>query len=356
MLLSHDKKFLWLAFLLSLLLFSCIYQKKDMDITIDSHKSHHTKNGFQNPEGSFTKEGFSLQHLWFFITRPFSNINSKKPAPEYVLDKSEAKALFNKYQNFDSITWIGHMTSLVKLSNKRVLIDPWLTDYCTFLPPFGPKRVVPPSLGENELGNIDLIIISHNHYDHLDIPTLKKLENENTTLVVPLKLSRYLKDLNYKSIIELDWYDDFVYDGIKVTALPIVHWSKRTLFDTNETLWASFLIEDVTTHKKIWFGEGDYGSIYKDIGNKYGPIDYALIASGAYEPYKVMKGAHCLPESCLRIVEDLNASHMIPLHWGTVSLGEEDIDAPPKALIKLKKNINNNPTLKVIKIGQTLKI
>jgi len=192
----------------------------------------------------------------------------------------------------------------------------------------------------NQLPKIDLFLLTHNHYDHQDMMTIKRFPFKDAKVLVPLKLSKYFKTNGYKDINEMDWYDEIkINKNLKITFLPAVHWSKRSLTDTNKTLWGNFLIE--YNGKKILFAcDTGLGNIYKDLGNKYGPIDLTIINIGAYNffpimPYKDRSIYHTNPEEALSIGRDLRSKKVLGMHWGTFVLSLEPIMEPP---IRFKDN------------------
>ena len=214
----------------------------------------------------------------------------------------------------------------------------------------------------SEIPNIDLFLLTHNHYDHQDMMTIRRFPFKDSKVLVPLKLSKYFKTNGYQDINEMDWYDEInINKNLKVTFLPAVHWSKRSLTDTNKTLWGSFLIE--YKGKKILFAcDTGYGNIYKDLGNKYGPIDLTIINIGAYNfypimPYKDKSIYHTNPEEALKIGRDLKSKKVLGMHWGTFVLSLEPIMEPP---IRFKDNAENYGFNKedalIFKIGQISKI
>jgi len=312
---------------------------------------HHLKKGFRNPPGSIKSNGFSLDFLWFLIKRPLVNPNISKG---HKLDDKVAIKQFYDHQNKDSITWIGHMTAIIRLDKKVIAIDPWFTSWAVTIPPFGPRRVVKPGIKLKKLPQIDVVIISHNHQDHLDISTLEKLPNpEKITIISPLGVSVHFKHIKFKEVIELDWHKSKIINKIEYRALPVVHTSRRTLFDGNKTLWAGFSIKS-SNGKKIFFCEADYGETYKEIGKKYGPFDVALIAAGPYSPRVVHKGFHSVPEKSVQIGLDIRSKNLIPIHWGTVVMGTEKFMEPGPLFKKeaLKKGFAEK-NIWIMKIGET---
>ena len=190
--------------------------------------------------------------------------------------------------------------------------------------------------------------------------TIRNFPYKKAKVIVPLKLSKYFK--HYRDVNELDWYEEMkIDDDLKVTLLPAVHWSKRSLFDDNKTLWGSFLIE--YKDKKILFAcDTGVGNMYKDLGKKYGPIDLTFINIGAYNFYPIMPVKdksvyHTNPEEALKVAKDLNSKRIVGMHWGTVVLSLEPIMEPPKRLKASAKKFNFEKDDAIIfKIGEVKKL
>ncbi len=287
--------------------------------------NHDYPETFSNPPGS-VERNFSWESLWFFPSRPFAQLFDQEVPEGFVIESDDAKAQFEDAEGKNSVTWIGHMSTVIRLDGRVILLDPWFTDYASPLPPFGPHRKMPPGLSLEQLPPIDLVVVSHNHYDHFDLPTLESLPNpENITLIMPLRMGAYVEHIPFKEVIELAWDETVVRVGIEVTALPVVHFSARGLFDRNETLWAGFALKGQRSGGSLFHFEGDYGNTYRRIGQEHGPFDIALIAVGAYKPRDIMVGAHCALDDCVQAGIDLKADILIPVHWGTTVLGTEDI-------------------------------
>tara|TARA_B100001029_G_scaffold169924_1_gene165277 strand:- start:26 stop:736 length:711 start_codon:yes stop_codon:yes gene_type:complete len=222
---------------------------------------------------------------------------------------------------------------------------------------FGPKRFVDPAINLDELPNVDLFLLTHNHYDHLSTRTIQKFPYKKAKVLTPLKLGKYFSRNGYRNVSEMDWYEEIKVKDIKVTFVPAVHWSKRSLWDTNKTLWGSFIIE--YKGKKIFFAcDTGYGNIYKDLGQKYGPVDLTFINIGAYNfyPMAAVKDKsiyHTNPEEALKIGKDLKSKKLIGMHWGTVVLSLEPILEPPKRFKNSAKQFGYNADDAIIfKIGQ----
>ena len=217
--------------------------------SMDNKPYHHLPdNTFRNPEGSPVRDDkikwsystFNKEKKKLDMTVPDDHVLKK----EYVLKDLASK------QNSDYIGWIGHATFLIKLGETTIITDPVFSKNAGPLI-FGPKRYVAPALDLNEIPKIDLFLLTHNHYDHQDMGTIRKFPYKDANVIVPLKLGKYFTKNNFKKVSELDWYQSIEKNDLKITMLPAVHWSKRSLTDTNKTLWGSYLIE--YKGKKILF-------------------------------------------------------------------------------------------------------
>ena len=317
---------------------------------------HHSPDGtFRNPEGSPIRSKDVK-----FSYRQFSKEKKKidLTVPKYhIVDRETVLSDLDKHINEDYIAWIGHATFLIKLGNTTIITDPVFSKNAGPLI-FGPDRFTEPALNLDEIPKTDLFLLTHNHYDHLDKSTIRRFPFKDAKVLLPLKLGKYFKP-RFKDINEMDWYDEIkINDDLKVTFLPAVHWSKRSLTDTNKTLWGNFLIE--YKGKKILFAcDTGYGNIYKDLGKKYGPIDITIINIGAYD-FKPMFDKsiyHTTPEEALNVAQDLKSKKVIGMHWGTFVLSLEPIMEPPKRFKDSAKNFGFEKDDAIIfKVGEFKKI
>ena len=256
---------------------------------------------------------------------------------EHVVDKNKVKADLEKFKDDDYIAWIGHATFLIKFGDTTIITDPVFSKNAGPLI-FGPDRFTEPALKLNEIPKTDIFLLTHNHYDHQDMSTIRKFPFKDSKVMLPLKLGKYFK--RYKDVNEMDWYDKIkVNNDLTITFLPAVHWSKRSLTDTNKSLWGNFLIE----YKKIkilFACDTGYGNIYKDLGKKYGPIDLTLINIGAYDFRPMFEKSiyHTTPEEALNVAKDLRSKKVLGTHWGTFVLSLEPIMEPP---IRFKDSAEN---------------
>lgn len=231
-------------------------------------------------------------------------------------------------------TVINHATVLLQVDGVNILTDPIWSERTSPVSFLGPKRVHRPTIKFEELPPIDLVVISHNHYDHLDIPTLKKLSDRfSPKILVGLKNGKLLKSEGIKNFIEMDWYQELEYKDLKITFMPNQHWSARGLFDKFETLWGGYIVE---SHKgQIYFaGDTGYGKFFKEIKTKFPNIILSFLPIGAYEPRWFMKPAHVNPQEAVQGHEELGSKHSVGIHFGTFQLTDEGRDEPLEALKK----------------------
>ncbi len=292
---------------------------------------HHLPDGtFRNPEGSPKRNS---NFKWSFSTYNKEKKKLDMTVPkDHIVEKTKVLSDLERFKDDDYIAWIGHATFLIKLGDTIIITDPVFSKNAGPLI-FGPKRFTEPALKLNEIPKTDLFLLTHNHYDHQDMRSIKRFPFKKSKVLLPLKLGKYFTRNGYRDVNEMDWYDKIkINNELAVTLLPAVHWSKRSFTDTNKTLWGNFLIE--YRDKKIIFGcDTGVGNIYKELGDKYGPIDLTLINIGAYNfypmmPYKDKSAYHTNPEEALSIARDLKSKKVIGMHWGTFVLSLEPIMEP----------------------------
>ncbi len=341
--------------LICLYLVLCVVTACAQTATVNSvvmQPSHHTSEGFRNSPYVKTASSkgplFIWRRIWGSAFHPSVPLNHR--IPEHV-----AISEFKRLVGNNTITWLGHSTFLLRVGDKNILTDPFLSHRAS---PFsfvgGVTRYVPPGISINNLPDIDIIIISHNHYDHLDRHTLCALPNKkNIRVFIPLGLTSDFLDCGYKNIYELDWWKAANVDELNIIALPAVHDSGRGLMDKDDTLWSSWAI--FSESKKYYFG-GDtgYSPVFKDIGQRYGAFDLAIVPIGAYEPRELMWMSHVTPEEAVQIGMDIKAKTLVGGHWGTIELSDEDHWEPPVRFKSAGKHAGmNTNNIWVMKIGET---
>lgn len=313
----------------------CGMEMKESKIFYDETKpKHHASAGFRNYPHEPNKQASSSLGIVFFLRRFRGSFFPDEVPSDHIVSEKEALRQLDTLKEMDTVTWLGQSTFLIRIDGKTILTDPFLTDNAFPLARVGPKRFVPPGIEIKNLPSIDILLISHDHHDHLDPKTIKALSNKEKMVVfVPLGLKEFFQERGYKTIHELDWFQTVALDGFTLTALPAVHNSGRGLNDKNKTLWCSWALRDRSLN--LYFaGDTAYSSrIFKEIGKAYGPFDAALLPIGAYEPRDFMIAYHATPEEAVQIGIDLNAKTLIAMHWGTIDLSDEPYWEPPQRFI-----------------------
>jgi len=340
------------AFLLaSLLLAAC----ETSDTPMPGRPQHHTLDGFRNPEGSPESHSSLFGDRLPFFARMVAQAGDRPPLPpDHAVSQAAALAGWNALDGRDGVTWLGHASFLIRLGGRTVLTDPFLGETAGPAPGLGPKRYVPPGIPVERLPPIDAIIVSHNHYDHLDDFTVRALPGKDRIVaVVPLALGDFFRDRGYANVVELDWHQATQAPGVQITALPAIHFSRRGPFDMRKTLWASYALE--ANGRRIYFsGDTGIGPVFEEVGRRYPPFDLALIAIGAYIPRVIMQSHHVTPEEAVQLGRTLNARTLVGMHWGTIVLSEEPILEPPQRFLTAGKEAGYaERDLWVLKIGES---
>ena len=309
---------------------------------------HNPSGGFRNLPSS-PKRTTANGEMSQFIREELLSTREVEVPDSHVMPKEEAVQSMAMAAN-PSVNWLGHASFIVRIANKTILTDPFIGKAAG---PFGigPRRFVASPLTVDELPRVDVIAVSHDHYDHLDAHAIKNYPfKESTQVVVPLGLGRFFARRGYPNVLEQDWWDSWSDDGLTITTLPAVHFSGRGLFDRNKTLWASFAFRSET--ESIWFsGDTAIGEVFREIGEREGPFDLALVAIGAYEPRSIMRSIHASPEEAVQIAVDIRAKQALGMHWGTIRLTSEDAFEPPlrfkRAARRQGYGENNANTLRI---------
>lgn len=227
-----------------------------------------------------------------------------------------------------SVTWAGHASWILRIGGLTVLTDPvWSRRILGT-----PARMTPVGVRWEELPPVDAVVISHNHYDHLDAPTLKRLPR-TTPLFVPAGLARWCRRRGFTRVTELDWWEAAELGGVRFEFVPAHHWSKRSLMDACRTLWGGWMLSSAQGRgeaaKKVYFaGDTGYGHWFREIGRRHPGIDLALLPIGAYAPRWWLRDVHADPEEAVQACLDVGARRMAPMHWGTFVLSSEPVMEP----------------------------
>lgn len=323
--------------------------------TVDSAKPHHSGDGFRNTYQDAPEQGF----LDFFKWRWGHFWGDIPDAGDYGFPLASPDTEFLRHnRNHTTLTWIGHATLLLQLHGRNILTDPQFSPRASPVQWAGPQRAVPPVPALADLPPIDAVIISHDHYDSLDLDSIRALHarpgGEQTLFLVPLALGDWFRDQGITRVVELDWWDAHEAHGLRYVAVPTRHWSKRTLFGRNKTLWAGWAVL-APDFRFLFVGDSGYTPQFREIGARLGPFDLTAIPIGAYEPRWFMRRHHINPQEAVQTHLDVQARRSVAIHWGTFILTDEPLDEPP---VKLREALEaagmSAQEFMILQHGQTI--
>jgi N-acyl-phosphatidylethanolamine-hydrolysing phospholipase D len=337
----------------------------------DAATSHHTPHGFRNTGiGSVNKPlGDLLRWRWQALRDglpPAPQVPTPVVLPELARLKAYGAAAraggAAGVAQGPSVTWIGHATALVQSGGLNVLTDPIFSERASPVQFLGPKRAQPPGIALADLPPIDVVVVSHNHYDHLDRLSVVLLDQRGqgrTLFLVPLGNKAWMEDLGVRNVVELDWWQVHVHQGVEFQLVPVQHWSARGLGDRNRTLWGGWAVQADDLH---WYFSGDtgYSRDFADTRRQWQArhpgerFDLALLAVGAYEPRWFMQAQHMNPAEAVQAHRDLDAVRSVGIHWGTFELTDEPLDQPPRDLAAARQAAGLEAAdFSVLAIGET---
>ena len=289
---------------------------------------HHLPDGtFRNTHYPAIDKSRSELFKWWW--------NRDQPEPVGFPLAEQNPRFLQENQTQPTLTWIGHATLLIQYDGLNILTDPHFSHRASPVQIMGPRRYTPPGLALDDLPRIDLVVISHNHYDHLDRRSVERLYarqiDRPPRFFVPLRQKQWFDDLGIPNVTELDWGQSEDYKGWRVHAVPIQHWSGRGPWDRNKVLWAGWVLEH-PSFRFLFAGDTGYSPDFAEIGSRFGYMDLAAIPIGAYGPRWFMKSSHVNPAEALSIHKDVRARYSVGIHWGTFQLTDEPMDEPPERL------------------------
>jgi N-acyl-phosphatidylethanolamine-hydrolysing phospholipase D len=290
---------------------------------------HHLEHGFRNLDPSYA---YPLVERARRLVRRNLEGWPARGTPLQVLRNDGAELRANGVK--PTITWIGHSTFLVQLGGLNILTDPNWSDRVSPVSFAGPRRLVPPGLRFEDLPPIHAVVISHDHYDHLDETTVRRLEAaHHPRFFVPLGMKALLADFGAHDVVELDWWQSATLRGVTFELTPAQHSSGRWLRDQNLRLWGSWVIA-ASGHRLFFAGDSGYFTGFKEIGDRLGPFQVAMLPIGGCEGWGAHHPNHLNPEEAVHAFEDLHADLLVPMHWGTFDLNREPFREPPDRLLK----------------------
>lgn len=228
------------------------------------------------------------------------------------------------------VTFIGHSTVLIQFDGLNILTDPVWYERCSPVQWAGPKRIIPAGIRLEDLPKIDIVLQSHNHWDHLDIQTLKKIYVTHRPIIyTSLGISQFLKQNGIETGVDMDWWDEIRFnDTVKITCVPAQHFSGRGTVDRNATLWSGFVVSSTVSGNMYFAGDSGYGEFFKEIGQKFGKMRLSLIPIGAYKPIWFMSPIHCTPEEAVQIHFDVHSERTLGIHHSTFPLADDGQNEP----------------------------
>lgn len=271
---------------------------------------------------------------WNYIVEQFFGEEIRIPPNPIPVIPIDLETMTRKPEPGLRAIWLGHASVYLELDGYRILVDPILSDYASPISGIGPKRFHPSPIALEDLPKIDAVVISHDHYDHLDMETVQHLARNGTRFYVPLGVGTHFDawDIAEDQIIELDWWGEADFEGLKIISTPARHYSGRELFDYKETLWSSWTI--IGPENRVFYsGDTGYSDHFREIGEKYGPFDLGIIKIGAYGPGDAWIDIHMDPENAVKSSVDVQAKRMFPVHWATFNMAFHHWDEPIKRAI-----------------------
>lgn len=293
---------------------------------------HFDGERFYNPAASQDARGLADVAKWRLESKP-------SPWPRTVANPAYPPPPATVEPGTAAITFIGHATFLIRLPGSLILTDPQFSPRCSPVQWAGPKRARAPGIAMADISRPNLVLLSHNHYDHMDLPSLRTLQKRFAMPVITLLgNAKHLRDLGIKAT-ELDWWDTTASGPLQITATPARHFSARTPFDRNRALWGGFMIQHQGA-RILFAGDSGMGPHWAEIATRLGAPDVALLPIGAYEPRWFMAPVHMNPAEAVQAHHDLQARHSIGMHFGTFQLTDEAIEAPLTALAEARQEAN----------------
>jgi L-ascorbate metabolism protein UlaG (beta-lactamase superfamily) len=312
------------SLLLAVILIGMLFTQSCSSATYSTEdiKMEKVEKSKQYKEGKFVgyksgpewKLGKVLPIMWDFL---FTG-NDRKPEVDLPTQSVDFGQITNVKPNELKVTWVGHSSQIINIDGRIILTDPVYENKTVFMGPSRYNGDIPINI--DELPEIDLVVISHNHYDHLNSSTIEKIYPKVKKFIAPLMVGAELEEMGVprEKIIELDWWEEVkLFDNFLIVLTPTQHFSGRGLFDRDETLWGSYVISG-PKHKIYFSGDSGYFEGFKEIGDKYGPFDYTFLECGAYN--EKWHFVHMFPEETVQAHIDLKGKILHPIHWGTFDL------------------------------------
>lgn len=338
-----------LAFVTFLLVADRIPLAAQTGAPVQDQPSHHLAHGFRNLDGSYRYP--MLERARRFMRQTLRGVPDRGPRLTAVPNDGHE---LRENGTHPTVTWIGHATMLIQIDGINILTDPHWGRHAAPFSLAGSRRVVAPGMRFEDLPQIHAVVISHDHYDHLDLATVERLAREHgPRFFVPLGLKSWLAARGITDVVELDWWQSASLGPVTFVSTPAQHSSGRTLGDQNLRLWSSWVIAG--KHRRLLFGgDSGYWNGYTEIGRRLGPLDLAILPIGGYSAYAGHHPNHLDPEEAVQAFEDLHARLLVPMHWGTFELNREPFREPPDRLLRAAEHEGIEEQVAVLSPGQTI--
>ena len=336
--------------------------------------SHHRKSGYANSDPAAVIGNFPWHEMvWRSLRGDFKPLNPPANGYSGFADEWSVAvdhARIGQRQQSPVVTWLGHVSLLLQVGGLNILMDPTLAPFAGPYGRFGAPRMVPAPIKGDALPPIDVLLISHNHYDHLCDATIAAMvaSGQKPRIFVPLGLKKWFDARNISNVTELDWWDhadiavncegDALAQPVRIHFTPAQHWSRRTPFDTNASLWGGYMVERKPSGSEAWRflfpGDTGYSQDFKTIRSRLGAVDFLALPIGAYLPRDFMRPQHVNPDDAVQLMLDLEAKQAMGVHWGTFMLTQEAFDQPPRDLsLALKKRGIAQERVWLLRHGET---
>lgn len=305
---------------------------------------HKKQKRYQNLGGISMR--FTAEKMWQ-MTREYLQKQVRIPPFSFTTKKPD----LSLFESKDALIWLGHSTLLGRLDGMTFVVDPMFSDRASPIACIGPKRFDGSLIDPKALPPIDVILITHNHYDHMDKETLQMLHDQAKAIYLPLDNAGIIATwgIRGEKVKEFDWYEEIRFKDVRFALAPSQHFSGRGITDRNRSLWGSWVVQG-SRHRLFFSGDSGYNDHFKAIGERYGPFDLACLECGAYND--AWPEVHMTPEGSIRAAQDLGAKAMLPIHWGGFSLSTHAWDEPISRALKAAKRESVRVTTPMI--GETL--